>query len=76
MKSCRVRENPKASDASESESDNRTTVDPLPASISVIVQRHNAQMTMQRQPPPAKLLAAAIEKCHQGVERVKEWAKK
>ena len=76
MKSCRARENPEAIDAREDESDNRTTVDPLPASISVIVQRHNAQMIIERQPPPAKLLAAGIEKCHQAAVRVKEWAEK
>ena len=75
MKSCRAREDPEAFDASEDWSDNRTTVDPLPASISVIVQRHNAQMIIERQPPPAKLLAAGIDKCHQVAVRVKEWAK-
>ena len=62
MKSCRAREIPEAKDTSEAESDNRTTVNPLPAPISVIVQRHNAQMIIERQPPPAKLLAAGIKK--------------
>ena len=76
MKSCKARDNPGASNANESESDNRTMVDPLSASISVTVQRHNAQMIIERQPPPAKLLAAGIEKSHQAAERVKEWAKK
>ena len=76
MKSCRARDNSDASDIGESESDNRTMVDPLSASISVTVQRHNAQMIIERQPPPAKLLAAGIEKSHQTAVRVKEWAKK
>ena len=76
MKSCRARDNPDASDASENESDNRTTVDPISASISVTVQRHNAQMIIERQPPPPTLLAAGIEKSHQAAVRVKEWTKK
>ena len=76
MKSCKARANHEANNASESASDNRTTVDPLPASISVIVQRHNAQMIIERQPPPAKLLAAGIEKSQQAAARVKEWAEK
>ena len=78
MKSCRARANPEASDAGNAgdyENDNRTRTDPLPASISVIVQRHNAQMIIERLPPPAKLLSAGIEKCHQAAVRVKEWAR-
>ena len=76
MKSCKVHPKPEANDAGEIESDNRTTADPLLASISVIVQRHNAQMIIERQPPPAKLLAAGIEKSQQAAARVKKWAKK
>ena len=76
MKSCIASENPEANDNSESVSDNHTIVDPLPASISVVVQRHNAQMILERQPPPAKLLAAGIEKCSQAAARIKKWAKK
>ena len=76
MKSCKAHPNPEANDAGESASDNRTTADPLPASISVIVQRHSAQMIIERQPPPAKLLAAGIEKSQQAAARVKKWAKK
>ena len=73
MESCRGCENPDASYASESESDNRepTMVDPLLASISVIVK-----MMIERQPPPAKFLAASIEKFYQAAVRVKDWVRK
>ena len=70
MKSCRARMYFEANDAGDYENDNRTRVDPLPASISVIVQRHNAQMIIERELSPTKLLAAGIEKCHQAALKV------
>ena len=53
---------------------NRTLVDPLQASISVTLQRHNAQMIIERQPPPSSLLAPGIAKCHEATTRLKRWA--
>ena len=73
MKSCEARESPNLRD---SNNNNHTMVDPLRASLSVIVQRHNAQMIIERQPPHTKLLVTRIAKCHEAAVRIKEWAKK
>ena len=55
---------------------NRTLVDPLQASasISVTLQRHNAQMIIERQPPLSSLLVSGIAKCHEATTRLKRWA--
>ena len=67
-KSCSIHARPNPQE------NNSTLVDPLQISISVTLQRHNAQMIIERQPPPSSLLASGIAKCHEATTRLKRWA--
>ena len=59
MKSCdnHTRPNP--------QENNRTLVDLLQATIKMTIQRHNALMIIERQPPATGLLVSGIAKCHE-----------